>query len=96
MQLLTCLGITTWLKNKPKDFSLLSGDDASGFTFSIFGWNGVISVTANVVPGYFSKMCKFILEKKYEDVLRSMRNYPLNNLLLLRQIQYLLNGYYPK
>ena len=76
--------VTNLVKNKPKDFSLLSGDDASALPFLFMGGNGVISVTANVVPGYFSKMCKFILEKKYEDAIKiNEKLLSLNNLLFI-------------
>ncbi len=76
--------ITNLVKNKPRDFSLLSGDDASALPFLFMGGNGVISVTANVVPGYFSKMCKFILEKKYEDAIKiNEKLLSLNNLLFI-------------
>ena len=76
--------VTNLVKNKPKDFSLLSGDDASALPFLFMGGNGVISVTANVVPGYFSQMCKFILEKKYEDAIKiNEKLLSLNNLLFI-------------
>ena len=76
--------ITNLVKNKPNDFSLLSGDDASALPFLFLGGDGVISVTANVVPGHFSKMCKLILEKKYEDAIRiNEQLLSLNNLLFV-------------
>ena len=76
--------ITNLVKNKPNDFSLLSGDDASALPFLFLGGDGVISVTANVVPSHFSKMCKFILEKKYEDAIRiNEQLLSLNNLLFV-------------
>ena len=76
--------ITNLVKNKPKDFSLLSGDDASALPFLFLGGDGVISVTANVVPGYFSNMCKFILEKKYEDAIKiNEKLLSLNSLLFV-------------
>lgn len=76
--------ITNLVKNKPKNFSLLSGDDASALPFLFLGGNGVISVTANIVPDYFSMMCKFILEKKYEDAIKiNEKLLSLNNLLFV-------------
>jgi 4-hydroxy-tetrahydrodipicolinate synthase len=39
------------------DFSLLSGDDATGCEFMLKGGNGVISVTANVAPAAMRHMC---------------------------------------
>ena len=76
--------ITNLVKNKPKDFSLLSGDDASALPFLFLGGDGVISVTANVVPVHFSKMCKFILEKNYEDAIKiNEKLLSLNSLLFI-------------
>lgn len=76
--------ITNLVKNKPKDFSLLSGDDASALPFLFLGGDGVISVTANVVPFHFSKMCKFILENNYEDAIKiNEKLLSLNSLLFI-------------
>lgn len=41
----------------PADFILLSGDDATGRAFMLAGGDGVISVTANVVPKAMSELC---------------------------------------
>lgn len=38
-------------------FTLLSGDDATGCEFMLRGGNGVISVTANVVPRAMRQLC---------------------------------------
>ncbi len=38
-------------------FTLLSGDDATACEFMLKGGNGVISVTANVVPGAMRRLC---------------------------------------
>lgn len=40
-----------------KDFMLVSGDDATSCEFMLQGGDGVISVTANVVPDQFKAMC---------------------------------------
>lgn len=47
--------------NLPKDFLLFSGDDATGCEFMNRGGDGVISVTANIMPNSMSKMCEFAL-----------------------------------
>jgi 4-hydroxy-tetrahydrodipicolinate synthase len=47
--------------NLPKDFLLFSGDDATGCEFMNSGGDGVISVTANIMPNSMSKMCEFAL-----------------------------------
>ena len=76
--------ITNLVKNKPKDFSLLSGDDASALPFLFLGGDGVISVTANVVPGCFSNMCKLIFEKNYDDAIKiNKKLLSLNSLLFI-------------
>ena len=43
------------------DFTLLSGDDASGREFMLAGGDGVISVTANVAPRKMSELCSAAL-----------------------------------
>ncbi len=40
-----------------EDFAVLSGDDATSREFMLAGGDGVISVTANVVPEAMAKMC---------------------------------------
>lgn len=47
--------------NLPKDFLLFSGDDATGCEFMNRGGDGVISVTANIMPNSMSKMCELAL-----------------------------------
>ena len=44
------------LKNKPKDFTVLSGDDAITMPLISMGVGGVISVIANALPERFSSM----------------------------------------
>jgi len=46
------------IRNKPKDFTVLSGDD--GFTIAVMaeGGDGVVSVTSNVVPHFASRVCE--------------------------------------
>lgn len=46
------------IRNKPDDFTVLSGDD--GFTLAVMaeGGDGVISVTSNVVPRLTAQMCE--------------------------------------
>lgn len=44
------------LRNKPNNFSVLSGDDAITFPMMALGAEGVISVVANAFPKQFSKM----------------------------------------
>ncbi|MFC3095636.1 4-hydroxy-tetrahydrodipicolinate synthase [Alteromonas sediminis] len=42
----------------PDDFVILSGDDETSCEFLKLGGHGVISVTANIVPGPMAKMCQ--------------------------------------
>ncbi|MCF8364462.1 MAG: 4-hydroxy-tetrahydrodipicolinate synthase [Bacteroidales bacterium] len=48
--------ISKILKDKPQDFSVISGDDGLTVPMMAIGAAGVISVTANAFPGEFSKM----------------------------------------
>lgn len=52
------------LKNAPKGFEVVSGDDALTFPMITCGATGVISVIGNALPREFSKMIR--LEKKGE------------------------------
>jgi 4-hydroxy-tetrahydrodipicolinate synthase len=45
------------LARVPKDFVILSGDDASALAYMQLGAHGVISVTANVAPKLMHEMC---------------------------------------
>jgi len=45
------------LARKPRDFVVLSGDDASALAYMQLGAHGVISVTANVAPRLMHEMC---------------------------------------
>ena len=45
-----------------EDFCLLSGDDATACDFILQGGDGVISVTANVAPEAFARMCQLALD----------------------------------
>jgi len=48
------------LRNKPEDFSMLSGDDALTFPMMTLGAEGVISVVANTYPKEFSEMVNIL------------------------------------
>jgi 4-hydroxy-tetrahydrodipicolinate synthase len=49
--------VATLRKGCGSEFSLLSGDDATACEFMLGGGNGVISVTANVVPAKMRALC---------------------------------------
>ena len=50
------------IKNKPKDFLVISGDDSLTLPMIACGADGVISVVANAFPKDFSEMTRQILE----------------------------------
>jgi 4-hydroxy-tetrahydrodipicolinate synthase len=51
-----------WLiKQAPKDFVILSGDDATAIGLMLLGGHGNISVTANIAPRAMSELCKAAL-----------------------------------
>ena len=61
--LLQCMDI---IKNRPKDFLVISGDDALTLPIVTLGGDGVISVVANAFPGKFSDMVNMALNGKIE------------------------------
>ena len=58
--------IMTILKNKPKDFLVISGDDVITLPILACGGDGVISVIANAYPKDFSEMVRQALEGNWE------------------------------
>lgn len=55
------------IKNKPKDFMVISGDDGITFPLITLGAVGVISVIGNAFPREFSRMVRLGLEGDYES-----------------------------
>ncbi|HEY0654888.1 MAG TPA: 4-hydroxy-tetrahydrodipicolinate synthase [Chryseosolibacter sp.] len=53
------------VKNAPKDFLLISGDDMLTVPFYALGGKGVISVLANAYPTVFKKMKEFSFEGNF-------------------------------
>ena len=53
------------IKDKPKDFLVISGDDAITLPLIGAGADGVISVLANAYPKIFSDMVRFALDNKF-------------------------------
>jgi 4-hydroxy-tetrahydrodipicolinate synthase len=45
------------VRRAPKDFTIYSGDDASGLALIFMGGRGIISVTANAAPRLMHEMC---------------------------------------
>lgn len=54
------------IKNKPKDFDVISGDDALTFPMISCGAVGVISVIGNALPREFSKMIRLQMKGEYD------------------------------
>ena len=57
----------TLLKDKPKDFLIISGDDDLALGVTLAGGSGVISVIGQAFPGEFSKMIQFGSEGKNKE-----------------------------
>ena len=64
------------IKDKPKDFLVISGDDPLTDSMVALGGAGVISVTANAYPAEFHQLVKAGLKKDFEKAHR------INNALL--------------
>lgn len=54
------------IQNKPKDFDVISGDDAITLPLISIGGAGVISVVANAYPAQFSTMVDFALKGDFK------------------------------
>lgn len=53
---------TDLLLRTPKDFVVLSGDDATALSLMLLGGKGVITVTGNVAPKLMHEMCEAALK----------------------------------
>jgi len=58
------------LKDKPKDFLILSGDDMIALPMVLAGGSGVISVIAQGFPKEFSEMMRLGLNRKVDDAFK--------------------------
>ena len=58
------------IKDKPKDFLVLSGDDMIALPMVIAGGSGVISVIAQGFPKEFSEMIRLGLNRKVDDAFK--------------------------
>ncbi len=65
--LVQCMQI---VKDKPKDFLVISGEDALTYNMIGAGASGVISVVANAYPKDFSTMVSAALNKEYDKALK--------------------------
>ena len=55
------------IKNKPKEFMVISGDDGITFPLITLGAVGVISVIGNAFPREFSRMVRLALKGDYDN-----------------------------
>ena len=58
------------LKNKPKDFLVISGDDMTALSLILAGGSGVISVIGQGFPIAFSEMIRLGLNRKVDQALQ--------------------------
>lgn len=66
------------VKNKPKDFLVISGDDNITLGLMAYGFDGVISVVAQAFPKQFSEMVRQCLKGNFEKA-RAL-HYQLNDI----------------
>ncbi len=72
------------IKNKPKDFMVISGDDGITFPLITLGAVGVISVIGNAFPKEFSRMVRLALKGDYKNALEIHHSFTeLFNLLFV-------------
>ena len=57
------------IKNKPRNFDVISGDDGITFPLITLGAVGVISVIGNALPSEFSRMVRLALRGEYTQAL---------------------------
>ena len=68
-------------RNKPKNFSLLSGDDALAYSVIALGGDGCISVVSNEVPKEYSDLMRLCLKGEWNEALQlHFRLLPLMNI----------------
>ena len=58
------------IKNKPEDFTVISGDDSITYPLMTLGAKGVISVIGNAFPREFGRMVRLCLKGKLAVALR--------------------------
>jgi 4-hydroxy-tetrahydrodipicolinate synthase len=66
------------IKNKPKDFLVVSGDDNITLGLMAYGFDGVISVVGQAFPSTFSEMVRHALKDDFDGARRL--HYELNDI----------------
>ncbi|MSP84249.1 MAG: 4-hydroxy-tetrahydrodipicolinate synthase [Flavobacteriaceae bacterium] len=67
------------IKNKPKDFLVISGDDMIALPIVLAGGSGVISVIGQGLPKQFSELIRLGLDRKVDDAYKL--HYLLSNII---------------
>ncbi len=68
----------------PSTVSVLSGDDFTALPLMSIGGKGVISVTANILPGAMARLCNAFSEGRLDEAARlHHRLYPLHQAMFL-------------
>jgi 4-hydroxy-tetrahydrodipicolinate synthase len=57
-------------RNRPKNFSLLSGDDSLAYSIVALGGDGCISVVSNEMPREFSQLMRLCLKGEWAEALQ--------------------------
>jgi len=55
------------LRDRPKGFAVLSGDDAVTLPLIALGAEGIVSVASNEIPDFMSQMTNFALDGKWDE-----------------------------
>lgn len=61
--------VMTILRDRPADFTVLSGEDDLTYPLMALGAEGVVSVAANEVPGAMAELCEALLRGNMERAL---------------------------
>lgn len=67
--------IQTIVRNRPDDFSVLSGDDSWTLTFLVHGGDGIISVASNEIPGPMAALCRAARDGDWDEARRLHERY---------------------
>jgi 4-hydroxy-tetrahydrodipicolinate synthase len=73
------------IKNAPKHFSVLSGDDAMTLPLIAAGGKGIVSVISNYAPKKFGDMVRFALKGEFDKALKI--HYELYELMELNFVE---------
>lgn len=76
--------LTALIEKCKTGFKFYSGDDPSALEFMRLGGDGVISITANVVPNLMQRMCHFAMTKAYDQAkMLDDKLQPLHRMLIV-------------